>query len=47
MSTLDAKTFKTEQNFAIRDAAPERYQVRPVSLHTFQPLRIKQGEKRK
>ena len=31
----------------IRDAALERYQVRPVSLQTFQPLRIKQGEKRK
>ena len=28
------------------DAAPERYQGRPVSLQTFQPLRIKQGEKR-
>ena len=33
---------------AIRDAAPESYQVRPESLETFKLLlRIKQGEKRK
>ena len=31
----------------IRDAALQRYQVRPVSFQTFQPLRIKQGEKQK
>ena len=47
---LDIKNkHQTQQllRLTIRDATPERYQVRPVSLQTFQPLRIKQGEKRK